>query len=118
MNDDEQNFEGYLREFQPVRLRALPLVARPSLGPRRAAAVVIAAAVIAAVCWVAISQNSPANPEPPSAKRQPPVVSVRELTRVALDDPAQLDVRIDEAAPSVLPCCQGSQSSLAALAKE
>ena len=42
MNDDEQNFEGYLREFQPVRLRALPLVARPSLGPRRAAAVVIA----------------------------------------------------------------------------
>jgi hypothetical protein len=118
MNGVEQSFEAYLREFQPVTPGPLRFVARPNLGPRRAAAVAIAAVVIAVLCWVAIGRNSPANLEPTSTKRQVPMISVRELTRIALDDPARVDVRIDEAAPAVLPCCQGSRSSLAALAKE
>lgn len=118
MTYDERSFEAHLREFQPIRPRPLAWEARPDFARRRAAAVAICAVAVVALCWLGVTRHPAANLERTSAKRQPALISVRELTRVALDDPGKLDIQIDEAAPAVLPCCEGPQSSLAALAKE
>jgi hypothetical protein len=124
MNDDEHEFEEYLRGFKPVLPPPLPLTARRSYGPRRIAAAAVAAAVVGVLSWLAIArQPKRARDLDPRAEKSSGVVSVaaisaRTLTRIALEDQRLFDARMDRNAPVVMPCCQGPQSSLAALAKE
>jgi hypothetical protein len=118
MSNDERDFEEYLRGFDPVQPRALSPRSRRSFVPRRIGAAAIAAAVIAVVGWLGTGRKTADT----ATHAVPPIsslpISRADLTRLALDDPKQLDVQFDEAAPAILPCCEGPTSSLAALAKE
>jgi hypothetical protein len=117
MNDDERKFESYLRSFQPVQPRALPQAARGAMGPRRAAAAAVAAILIGVASWLAV-RYAPINSKAPTKPASSPQISAAALTRIGLDDEHTFDVRMDKAAPVMLTCCRGPQSSLAALAKE
>jgi hypothetical protein len=124
MNDNDQKFEEYLRGFEPVRPRPLPLAARASYGPRRIAAAAVAAVLIGIWSWLAAGRDArsvqgPAAEEPLGNTAELAAgTSAASLTRIALDDKNELDVRIDEVAAQVLPCCRGAHSSLSALAKQ
>ena len=117
MNGEKQKFESYLRSFQPTPPRPLPLAAYASFGPRRVGATAIAVMLIGVISWLAV-ERAPIGLKAPAKGPSSLPISVASLTRLALDDEHTLDVRMDEAAPVILPCCRAPQSSLAALAKE
>jgi hypothetical protein len=117
MRSDVQKFEAYLRSFRPVQPRPLPLAAHASFGPPRIVAAAVAATLIGVVSWLAV-EHAPINLKAPAKVASSPQISAATLTRIGLDDEHTLDVRMDDAAPLILPCCRGPQSSLAALAKE
>jgi ferric-dicitrate binding protein FerR (iron transport regulator) len=116
MIDDEHRFEQYLRGFEPVAPRPLPSAARAGYASRRIAAAAVAAAVIGLLLWI--------GPEPKRARDSATTgasgdaISAATLARIALDDQKLFDIRIDASAPTVMRCCQGRDSSLAALAKD
>jgi len=117
MKSEEQKFEAYLRSFQPIQPRPLPLAAHASFGSQRILAAAVAAILIGVVSWLAV-EHTPINLKAPPKVASWPQMSAATLTRMGLGDEHALDVRMDEAAPVTLPCCRGPQSSLAALAKE
>jgi hypothetical protein len=113
MIDEEHRFEKYLHGFEPVAPRPLPLA---RYGSRRIAAAAVAATVIGLLLRLAIG------PEPKRARESgtasEDAISAATLARIALDDQKLFDVRMDARAPTVMRCCQGRDSSLAALAKD
>jgi hypothetical protein len=117
MKSEEQKFEAYLRSFRPVQPQPLPLAAHSFFGPRRIVAAAVAATLIGVVSWLAL-EHAPIHVKAPAKVASSPQISAATLTRIGLDDEHTLDVRMDDAAPLILPCCRGPQSSLAALAKE
>jgi hypothetical protein len=127
MKEHDEQFENYLREFQPRRPRALPApLATKPIWPRRLAA----AAVIAVSLGISLGslwRKSPPHTDLtaarstqvlPGAKSAPVSLSLLPLTQLALEDPARLDTVLTEASRHVLPSLRGSESTLRALAKE
>jgi hypothetical protein len=117
MKSEEQKFEAYLRSFRPIQPRPLPWAAHSSFSLPRILAAAVAAILVGVVSWLAVEQ-APVNLKAPAKVASSPPISAATLTRIGLDDEHTLDVRMDEAAPVILPCCRGPHSSLAALTKE
>lgn len=111
---DEQ-FESFLREFQPRRPRALPVAIRAGTlwMPRLAAAVVLLAAVGATFLTLSRKASSPS-----AADKEGSNFSRAALTRLALEDPAHLDAVLDSSPRSELPRFDGEDSALRVLTKE
>ena len=115
MDRRDEQFEAFLREFQPRRPRALPVVTRAGLVwvRRLAAAAVVLVAV--GISFLALSRKLSA---PNATKREGSNLSPAALTRLALEDPARLDAVLDSSPRSVLPRFDGKNSALRVLAKE
>jgi hypothetical protein len=127
MDQQNEQFENYLREFEPKRLRALELPndVRP-LWPRRLAAAAGVLLAVGGVWWFAPKQkhdnaenvfnqtkSALANTGFPSQRFQ-----LLPLTRIALRDPRRLDTELEEASRHLLPSFRKSDSALRVLAKE
>ena len=128
MEEHDEQFEDFLREFAPRRPRALPAVgaAAPAKWRRLAAAAAIAVA-IGSSTWFVLRKPSPHQAD---RRLAPPVPSEQvagsaaqplallPLTRLALTDPDRLDAELATASRTVLPDLRRSDSTLRVLAKE
>ncbi len=127
MENNDREFEKYLREFQPRKPRALPeRVVQLQVWPRRIAAAAAIGISLGASMWFArgkyeiksgevVARNSTSMPE---VKSSAPSLALVPLTQLALRDPEQLDVQLTAVSPTVLPDFRGSNSTLCVLAKE
>jgi len=127
MKEHDEQFEDFLREFQPRRPRALPapLAAKP-IWPQRLVAAAVIAVSLGVSLW-SLWRKSPPRKDLaaakttqalPDAKSAPAPLSLLPLTQLALENPARLDAVLTEASRHVLPSLRGSESTLRALAKE
>ena len=127
MNRQDEEFEIFLRQFQPRRPRPLPEVpSKPRVGLR----VLLAAALLGLVCVGVVHftrQDSLRNGEQaviksesisPAPINTADVMSADHLTRVGLANPNDLDLMLTEASQHLLPNVEGSGSMLHALAQE
>jgi ferric-dicitrate binding protein FerR (iron transport regulator) len=123
MEQRDEQFESYLREFEPHHPRPLPAMQPAKRGLRRrlaAAAVVVIAA--GSSLWFLSRKPAPdiaaihAERATGTVVRQP--LALLPLTRLALEDPGRLDAMLMEASRGVLPGLQRKDSALRALAKE
>jgi hypothetical protein len=123
----DEHFEKYLSEFQPRRPRALPepAIDRQIRLRRLAAAAAIAAALGASV-WSGwkeqASQKAPdaANNRSAASREQTPrrTLSIMELTRLAVENPTDLDAALEAAQENRLPRFDRRDSALHVLAME
>jgi len=124
---DDKQFESYLREFEPRQPHPLPELAPPAPDWRRrllAAAVVILAGTTAV--WFAARRTNHVQPRMPSVIAPSPLAmapptrprTILQFTRLAQQDPRQLDAALDAASRKLLPEFTGKNSTLATLAKE
>jgi len=124
MNHEDQNFEEFLRGFEPHRPRPLPTIASAGFPWRRFVAAAVLVAMAGGLTWIAIARRTrkpgdrPNLVERRAGEPTATQISPMELTRIALDDSKKFDSQMDELAPQTLPCCEGPRSSLAPLAKE
>jgi hypothetical protein len=126
MNGDDQEFENFLRGFEPHRPRALPHVSGISHDKRRlAAAAVILVAVGGSLWMTARSSRTKSTNQSPVAMREHgnrprivPLSSTVALTRTALEDKGQFDAEMNDVAPRTMPRFDRADSSLRVLAKE
>jgi hypothetical protein len=122
----DEHFEKYLSEFQPRRPRALPepAIDRQIRLRRLAAAAAIAAALGASV-WSGwkeqASQKAPvaANSRSVTSRETPRrTLSIMELTRLAVENPTDLDAALEAAQENRLPRFDRQDSALHVLAME
>jgi hypothetical protein len=115
MDRRDEQFESFLREFQPRRPRALPEAfrAKSVWMPRLAAAAVVLAAIC--ISFLTLSRKPSA---PNATSTESSNLSLAALTRLALDDPARLDSVLDSSARSELPRFDSKNSALRVLTKE
>jgi hypothetical protein len=128
MNDEDQReFEAFLREFEPRRPRPLPLGDRAwHHWPRLAAAAVLILVAGAASLWIGLRHFAPENGggQKATAKipgiltNQSPPISTLALTRAALDGSPEFDKEMDSMARRDLPSFNCKESMLRVLAKE
>jgi hypothetical protein len=126
MKKNDEQFESFLREFEPREPRPLPVTASDATWRRRllAAAVVLLAG--SGSLWLAMRRTSETKspttqnaPVPrPDATPAIPKLSLLALTRMAQDDPQKFDATLDAESRTILPGFQGKGSALAPLAKE
>jgi hypothetical protein len=115
MDQRDEQFESFLREFQPRRPRALP-VANPtkSVGiPRLAAAAALLVAIGVSFWSLSRKPSVPMVTDTESSNLSPAA-----LMRLALEDPARLDAVLDSSARRELPRFDSKDSALRVLAKE
>src|ERR1700730_7982372 len=127
MDHNDEQFESYLREFQPRRPRVLPdVLARGDVRWRRfAAAAVITIALITST-WFAVTRPAAKQgevvKEKASAEHVTEAVFMRlttfPLTELAFGDPGRFDAALNAASRRVLPDFRGGDSTLRVLAKE
>ncbi len=127
MKEHDEQFENFLREFQPRRPRTLPAaLADKPIWHRRLCAAGLIIFTMGVSLWV-FRQESTSHKDLtsagktqvlPDAKPAPETLSMFPLTQLALEDPARLDTVLTEASRHVLPSFQGSESMLRVLAKE
>jgi len=127
MDPHDEQFESFLREFQPHRPRPLPVTSihRPKWVFRVAAAVLLTFAFGTSLLLLRrehalhnshqIAKNASARAESPAVQLSLSPIS---LTRIALDDPSQFDAALANASRHELPNFQGDKSTLRVLAKE
>ena len=127
MKEHDEQFENFLREFQPRRPRALPagFAAKPIWHRRLCAAGLITVTMGVSLWFLrqkSTSRRDLISVDNPQfllyAKPAPEALSMFPLTQLALEDPARLDTVLTEASRHVLPSLQGSESTLRVLAKE
>jgi hypothetical protein len=114
MTFEKEKFEDYLREFEPRRPRALPFVGKFAK-VRRAAAGATALAACAAAVWLVARR--PTTVLQGDAVTETQAISARELTRLALEDPAEFERALAAASREMLPGFEGVDSGLKSLAK-
>jgi hypothetical protein len=127
MNAHDEQFENFLREFQPRRPRALPApFAAKTVWQRRLYAAAVMTVTIVFSLWL-LRQGSPSHKDLtaagntqvlPDARPAPETLSIFPLTQLALEDPARFDTVLTKASRHVLPNFQDSESTLRVLAKE
>jgi hypothetical protein len=122
MPGNDEQFENYLREFEPRRPRALKPKRQPVPDSRRrlaaAAAVTIA---LGTSLWLVLHSPRRQRFQTMAVGRSEPVrvpLSIFPLTKLAATDPARLDAELTAASRQVLPDFRGDQSTLRVLAKE
>lgn len=122
MDNREQRFEDFLREFEPRRPRALPQLARP-MRLWRHLALGMAAAGLAGVLWWGLRAPGP-NPIPLQFQVESQIFagsnrpSIVELTRLAIENPAEFDAVLTAESRGLLPGFNSEDSMLRVLAKE
>src|SRR4029077_4325286 len=125
MEQHDEQFENYLREFQPRRPRALPLSEDdPILMWRRLAAAAAVTLAFGVSLWFAGRGPAPA-PIGVVAKKAaagPGSQAVRfsrlSMTQLAVNDPRRLDAVLASASRNALPDFRAEDSTLRVLAKE
>jgi len=128
MNWSDEEFEAFLRQFQPQKPKALP-AADPAA--RLGARWWLAAAVILLGCgtalWVSRSAFLPEAEKPAvqtdiarpaAAASAVQTVTLGRLTQLAHGSSEQLDVALNEASRSLLPDVERNDSTLHGLARE
>ena len=124
--DRDEQFESYLREFEPRRPQGLPAAIEASFEWRRIAAAATVLVVAGGCTWFAVhprpsySRQSAAAKAGSDANAEFTVerLSILSLTQTALEDPARLDTALTEQSRRVLPDFRGKESTLRVLAKE
>lgn len=124
MENRDEEFEKYLREFQPRRPRALPDRVWSDRAWRFAAATV-AVIGIASFLWRGVEKRASDRSETAVHRMGRASVEPAEqplklvgMTRMALNDPQALDARLEEASRQMLPDFRSSTSTLRVLAKQ
>jgi|SRR6516165_10779868 hypothetical protein len=127
MDPHDEQFESFLREFQPHRPRPLPVTGsyRPKWIFRVAAAVLLTFALGTSM-WLLRREHTPHNSQQitkntPTIAGSPAAqfpLSPISLTRIALEDPSRFDAALANASRHELPNFQGDESTLRVLAKE
>ena len=124
MEQHDEQFENYLREFQPLRPRALTLPEKDPILWRRLAAAAAVTFALGVSLWFAGRRPAPApiGVVVKKAAGGPASAAVRfsrlSMTQVALNDPQQLDAALASASRNVLPDFRAEDSTLRVLAKE
>lgn len=126
MENDDKNFESYLREFAPQRPRALEQPASPQrFWPRRlAAAAAIAIGMETLLLSTHMKRDGRAlllvqekSAQLPDKWRRSELLLLP-MTRLALNDPQRLDAKLTEVSNAILPDFRKSNSTLQVLARE
>ncbi len=122
MNENDRQFEDFLREFKPRRPRALPDDRAIGLHPRRLAAAAVLVVSLGSMAWFAFNNKRPATPHLSSGHlthRQggQPKLTLIQWTRLAEQDPKALEANLNEASRKSLPGFNDPNSSLHILAK-
>jgi hypothetical protein len=126
MTDHDEQFENFLREFEPVKPRALPEVFDRQRGTWRRFA---AAAVLLLGCTLSarFAWNGPRKTSAVQRAAPPALAAVRAasrqaslipLTQLAVRDPQRLDQELAAQSRMVLPRFDQPESTLRVLAKE
>jgi hypothetical protein len=127
MHRPDDEFELFLREFEPRCPRALTVLgASRSLWMSRLAAAAAISIALGSSLWFfsrptewRTSQNMTNTASAKIApKASTPRLSTMALTRLALEDPARLDAVLDASQQDRLPCFDRENSALRVLAKE
>jgi|SRR5271163_1226008 len=122
MNENDRQFEDFLREFKPRRPRALPGDRSIELHSRRLAAAAVLVVSLGSVVWFAFNNKRLATAQRSSdhlAQRQgdQPKLTLIQWTRLAEENPRAFDAQLSEASRKSLPGFNEANSSLRALAK-
>jgi hypothetical protein len=122
MDGNDEQFENYLREFEPRRPRASQPKRQPALGSwRRLAAAAGVMIALGTSVWLALHSPGRRNFQVvtvDTAGRVHVPLSIVPLTKLAATDPARLDAELTAASRQVLPDFRGDKSTLRVLAKE
>ena len=125
MTDHDEQFENFLREFAPVKPRALPEVSNRWGNCRRfaAAAVLLLGCTLAArFAWNGRPSTSTVEratpPAPAPVEARPGQASLISWTQLALRDPQRLDQELAAQSRRLLPRFDQPESTLRVLAKE
>lgn len=123
MDQNDEQFESFLREFTPHHPRPLP--ATSPLWRRLGAAAAVTLVIGTSLWFVSKRRDSReaktiTNPQPELAQvgESTKPVSPAALTRLALEEPAQFDATLDEQSRRLLPRFDRANSTLRVLAKE
>jgi hypothetical protein len=126
VNDDDRNFEAFLREFEPRSPRPLPASESTSRAwPALAAAASLILVLGAASLWIEMRRidskksngNSAANISGAATNQLQPM-STLALTRAALENSSEFEKEMDSRALRDLPAFNRKESMLRVLAKE
>jgi hypothetical protein len=122
MNENDRQFEEFLREFKPRQPRALPDDRAIGLHPRRLAAAAVLIVSLGSMAWLAFNNTRQATPQLSSDQlthRQgdPSKLTLMQWTRLAEEDPKALEANLNEASRKSLPGFNDPNSSLRILAK-
>lgn len=124
MDEHNNEFESYLRQFEPRRPGALTHVPGASSSRvHRLAAVAVLLLFIGGSMWMLRQKPLPngAGAETTQFGAQGQAVSVlplMPLTQLALENPIRLDAKLSEASRTMLPDFHEAHSTLRVLAKE
>jgi hypothetical protein len=125
MDWQDEQFEKYLREFQPRQPCALALRTKESAPEvwRRLAAAAVVAIVLGTSLRFAMQQFEKRSLEimtsrTPEQEGVHASLSRLPLTQLAIEDPARLEAQLAAASRRVLPDFRGEKSTLRVLAKE
>jgi hypothetical protein len=122
MNENDRQFEDFLREFKPHRPRALPDDRAIGLHSRRLAAAAVLGVSLGSMLWFAFNNKRPETARLNSDQLthhqdDPPKLTLSQWTRLAEQDPKALEVNLNEASRRSLPGFNDPNSSLHVLAK-
>ncbi|HKV26231.1 MAG TPA: hypothetical protein VJN93_16665 [Candidatus Acidoferrum sp.] len=126
MNENQDRFENFLREFEPRRPRPLERRAAHRLPVWRLAAAAVILLAMGAGFWsVHRKKNLEVAQSPrektlvlPATETSNPEPLLLPLTELALNDPEQLDAELAKASRKLLPNFRKGESTLRVLAKE
>jgi hypothetical protein len=121
MASNDEQFESYLREFEPRRPRALEPKRESGPAWRRLAAAAGVMIALGTSLWVVFHppekrELQTETAEAPGAARES--LSVVTLTKLAETNPSQLDAELASASRQLLPDFRSEKSTLRVLAKE
>ena len=121
MDGNDEQFESYLREFEPRRPRALELKRQSAVDSwRRLAAAAGVMIALGTSLWLVL--HSPARQGFQTVSADKEAVRIRlsivPLTKLAETDPTQLDAELATASRQVLPDFRAEESTLRVLAKK
>jgi hypothetical protein len=122
MNENDRQFEDFLREFKPRRPRALPEGGAIGLLPRRLAAAAVLVVSLGSMAWFAFNNKRATTSQLSSdqlthRQSDPPKLTLIQWTHLAEQDPKALEANLNEASRRSLPGFNDPNSSLRVLAK-
>jgi hypothetical protein len=122
MSENDEQFENYLREFEPQRPRAFEPKRQPAPDSwRRLAAAAGVMIALGTSVWLVLHSPRRQGFQTMAVGTPGPVrvpLSIVPLTKLAATDPARLDAELTVASRQVLPDFRGAKSTLRVLAKE